>query len=246
MKRLVIAALALVAVGVVASSALAGTAGRSSVIYDSTSPNGAPTNQVSYGPAAYSFGTIGDQIAFAPGTARSLNSATVTLSSWACQNGTWFDKNCNTTPGATFSQPITMKIYDASTYDPTNPAANTAIATSTQTFNVPYRPSASPKCGDGRWLTPSKDCKNGLADDVTFNFSHATLPGTVVYAISYPTSGEPSDSLNVAVTEAAPSVGTSSDQDLWINGAPKADFDDGWATAHRVTPAVQFKAGNAS
>ena len=238
MKRLVIAALALVAVGVVTGSAFAAGAIKSSVIYDSTSPNGAPTNQVSYGPAAYSFNSIGDKISFA-GTARGLTNATVTLSSWACQHGSWNGGDCFTQPGATFSQPITMKIYDASTYDATNPAANTAIATSTQTFNVPYRPSASPKCGDGRWLTPSKDCKNGLADDVTFNFSHATLPLQVVYAISYPTGSEPSNSLNVAVTDKAPSVGGATDPNIWIDGTPNAGFGN-------YTPAVQFKAGNGS
>jgi hypothetical protein len=139
-----------------------------------------------------------------------------------------------------------MKIYDARTYDATNPAANTAIATSTQTFNVPYRPSASPKCGDGGWLTPSKECKNGLADDVTFNFSHATLPLQVVYAISYPPGSEPSNSLNVALTGQAPSVGTSVDEDLWIDGAQSPNFDGGYATSHHLTPAVQFKAGNGS
>ena len=56
-------------------------------------------------------------------------------------------------------------------------------------------------------MTPAKVCKNGLANDVTFNFSNVTLPDTVVYEISYPTGG-PADSLNVAITD-APSVGTS-------------------------------------
>ena len=64
MKRLVIAALAVAAVCVVAGSALA--ANGKSVIYDSTTPNGPPTNLPSYGPEAYSFTTIGDKITFAP------------------------------------------------------------------------------------------------------------------------------------------------------------------------------------
>ena len=50
----------------------------------------------------------------------------------------------------------------------------------------------------------------------------------------------PSDSLNVAITD-GPSVGTSIDTSIWIDGAtPKR-----WASAS-YTPAVQFKAGNAS
>ena len=66
-------------------------------------------------------------------------------------------------------------------------------------------------------MSPKDGCKNGLANDVTFNFSGVTLPDTVVYEISYPTGG-PADSLNVAVTD-APSVGTSTDANIWINGA---------------------------
>ena len=37
----------------------------------------------------------------------------------------------------------------------------------------------------GKWMSPTKECKNGLANDVTFNFSNVTLPDTVVYEISY-------------------------------------------------------------
>ena len=238
-KRLIVAAFAATSLVVLVGSALAGNAIRSSVIYDSTAANGSPTNLISYGPAAYSFKTIGDEVTFS-GTARSLNNVTVTLSSWACQQGTWYDKNCVTQSGATFSQQITMKIYDANGYVP---GTSPAIATSTQTFAVPYRPSASPKCtGDnaGKWYSPAKECKNGLANDVTFNSftpSNVTLPDTVVYEISYNTGG-PADSLNVAIT-AAPTVGQSTDPHLWIDGAKNIGFGN-------YAPAVQFKAGNAS
>jgi hypothetical protein len=243
MKRLVIAALSLVAVFVVAGSALAATGTKASVVYDSTAANGSPTNQVSYGPAAYSFNSIGDKIGFAPGANRSLNSATVTLSSWACQQGSWSGKDCVTQTGATFPQEVTLKIYDAAHL------SDSPIAQSTQTFNVPYRPSASPKCtGDnlGKWYTPAKDCKNGLASDVTFSFSHVTLPSQVVYAISYPMSSEASNSLNVAVTDQNPTIGTSIDNDLWIDGMQNPEFDGGYAASHHLTPAVQFKAGSGS
>jgi uncharacterized repeat protein (TIGR01451 family) len=230
-KRLIIAALAAMALVVAAGSALA--ANGKSVIFDSTNPNGPKTNLPSYGPTAYSFTTIGDKIAL-EGTARSLNSVTVTLSSWACQQGSWNGKDCVTQPGATFAQEMMLKIYDAS--DLTTP-----IATSTQSFDVPYRPSASPKCtatDAGKWMSTKEGCKNGLANDVTFNFSNVKLPDTVVYAISYNTGG-PADSLNVAVTDAAPSAGASTDTNIWIDGAENAGFGT-------YTPAVQFKAGNGS
>ena len=233
MKRLVIAALAVTAVFVVAGSALAaGT--KSSLVFDSSAPSGAPTNQVSYGPAAYGFSSIGDRINLA-GTARSLSNVTVTLSSWACQQGSWYGMDCVTQPGATFPQQMTLNVYDPSDL-------NHPIATSTQTLNVPYRPSASSKCTGadaGKWWTPAKECKNGLADDVTFNFSGQKLPATVVYAISYPMSSDASNSLNVAVTGGSPSVGESTDSLLWIDGAANDSYGN-------YTPAVQFKASNAS
>jgi len=238
MKRVFLAALALAAIGVVSVTAAA-TAGtpKTSVVYDSTAANGAPTNQVSYGPAAYQFSSIGDEVTLGSG-ARSLSNVTVTLSSWACQQGTWYDKNCVTQNGATFSQPITLSVYHVAS----DGSRGELIASKTQTLNVPYRPSASSKCGDGRWMTPDKQCKNGLADDVTFSFSGQKLDPTVVYAISYDPAG-PAASLNVAVTDNPPSVG-STDDPLWIDGAASPDFDGGGSLGY--TPMVQFKASNAS
>lgn len=241
MKRLFLAALALAAIGVVSVTAVA-TAGtpKTSVVYDSTAANGSPTNQVSYGPAAYSFSSIGDEITLGSG-ARSLSNVTVTLSSWACQQGTWYDKNCVTQSGATYPQSITLSVYHVAA----DGSRGDLIASKTQTFNIPYRPSASPKCTGsdaGKWMTPAKECKNGLADDVNFSFSGQKLDDNVVYAISYAPSG-PSNSLNVAVTDSKPSVGTANGPDLWIDGAPNAAFDGGTAG---WTPMVQFKASNAS
>jgi hypothetical protein len=238
MKRLVIAALVAVAVCVVAATALAA---KSNVIYDTTSPNGPPTNEPSFGPEAYGFTTIGDKINLQAGTPRTLSNATVTLSSWACQQGSWQNQTCLTEAGATFSEEITLSIWDE--------AHTTQLATSTQTFDIPYRPSASPKCLEiagnrpGGWYQPStKTCKNGLTKDVTFNFPKVTLPDTVNYEISYNTNHygptptgtpSPSDSLNVAVTPADASVGSDS------AGANEALLGG-------YTPMVQFKASNGS
>jgi len=248
MKKIItIALVCLSVVGVAAASSLAANNG--SVIYDSTTANGAPTNEPSYGPESYAYKTIGDKITFA-GTNRSLSSVTVTLSSFACQQGAWFNQDCVSKPGATFAQPMTLNIYDAATYNTVDPSANTPIATSAQTFNVTYRPSASPKCtgkNAGKWLSPATGCRNGITDDVTFPFSNVKLPSTVVYEISYNTSNYgpnpthaagPADSLNVAVGENTNSV----DPFLWIDGQANSTFDgntQGW------TPLVQFKASNA-
>jgi hypothetical protein len=247
MKRLaVLVALVVAAVVVVAGAAVAAGV-KTSVIYDSTAKNGPPSNLVSAGPEAYAFTSIGDTITFAPGP-RKLTNATVTLSSWGCVSGTWFGGDCSTPTGATFDQPITLTVTDS---------GGNVLASSTQTFAVPYRPSASPRCtGDdaGKWYSSAlKTCFNGYATDVTFNFSgNVTLPSTVTYAVSYNSThfgpnpvgegaacygtsgGCPYDSLNVALNDTYPSVGTPGyDADETVFGSP-------------YTPAVTFKAGGGS
>jgi len=251
MKRLaVIAACSLAALSVAVAVAAAGT--RTSVIYDSTAKNGPPSNLPSLGAEAYAFASLGDKVTFAAGP-RKLNSVTVTLSSWACVQGAWFKGNCVTPAGATFSLPLTLNIYDAGNL-------TTPIASATQTFAVPYRPSASAKCGDGRWYSSGlKTCFNGSADDVTFGFGgNVTLTDTVVYELSYNTThygpspigegascfgteaGCPYDSLNIALNT-GPSAGTDVVQgDVWQDGAPTTAYDSTY------TPAVQFKASGGS
>jgi len=204
----------------------AATASSGTVIYDSTvSP--LPGNMPSLGFEATSTSEFGDSITFA-GTARTLQSVTVTMSSWGCESGGWNNGDCVTTPGTTFSVPITLNIYAAN-----NPTPTGLITSVTKTFNIPYRPSAdNVHCtGDedaGKWYQgSSKTCFNGLAANITFDFSasNLTLPDNIVYGIAYNTThygsspvGEAAscytssggcgyDSLNVAL---APSVAVGS------------------------------------
>lgn len=157
------------------------------VIYDSTvSP--LPGNLPSEGFEAFGLKEFGDGITFA-GTSRNLVNVTVTLSSFACQSGNWFSGNCSTTPGSTFSIPITFNIYNAG-----NPVPGSQIATVTQTITVPYRPSAdNVNCTGvdaGMWFDAnSGQCFNGQAANVTFNFSsqNVVLPNSVVYGLVYNT-----------------------------------------------------------
>jgi hypothetical protein len=155
------------------------------VIYDST-VNPQPGNLPSVGPEAYAFKELGDNITFA-GTARNPKNVTVTMSSWGCQSGTWISANCVTTPGSTYSIPITLNIYNAG-----SPTPGTPIATKTQTFAIPYRPSSDNfNCTGGRWYqVTTGTCFNGLASNITFDLSslNILLPNSVVYGITYNTS----------------------------------------------------------
>ena len=221
---------------------------KASVIYNSTVANGPRANVPSIGPEAYAFDQLGNAVSFA-GSARNLTNVTVGLSSWACASGAWYSGDCSTPSGATFPQDITFNIYDST--------GATLLASSTQSFAIPYRPSASPKCtGDdaGKWYSPSlKTCFNGFYNEVTFNFSGVTLPNEVVYGIEYNTRdygpaptgvAGPSDSLNVALVNEPGDVTSGSDTapgSLWEehSGSPFAPTTE-WDPN---IPAVQFKAG---
>ena len=216
-QRILAFTLALIVLG--ASQALG------EVIYDSTvSP--LPGNLPSEGFEAFGLKEFGDGITFA-GTSRNLVNVTVTLSSFACQSGNWFSGNCSTTPGSTFSVPITFNIYNAG-----NPVPGSQIATVTQTITVPYRPAAdNVNCTGvdaGKWFDAnSGQCFNGQAANVTFNFSsqNVVLPNSVVYGLVYNTThygpnpigesaacvgtsaGCPYDALNIALAPVV-TVGT--------------------------------------
>jgi hypothetical protein len=68
-----------------------------------------------------------------------LDTVTVAMGSYGCETGS--GATCSTTPGATFNVPITLHVYavGSSPY-----YVGALLATQTQTFAIPYRPSADP------------------------------------------------------------------------------------------------------
>ena len=128
-----LALVGLVTVGLVTVPATVAGASGGSTIYDSTvSP--LPGNQVSEAFEATQTSQLGNQISFTPGSGRVLTSVVVTLSSWGCQTGGWSTDDCSTTPGATFSEPITLNLYDVGH---NGIAVGTKFASVTQTFPGP-------------------------------------------------------------------------------------------------------------
>jgi hypothetical protein len=216
-RRLVVVLLAFMAVlGLTAATATAKVS--RSVLYSSTAPG--VGNIPSLGVEAYSFNQIGDEVILR--RTATIKTVSVQLSDWACQAGTWdhVADNCLTTPGATFTTPITLNVYRASSTDSlgeTTPGR--LILTKTKTFTIPYRPSADnvhcTGAGDtghqGEWFKNGQGCFNGLAHTITFTLSglHAKLPKDVVWGVTYnsDTSGpnpigltnSPEDSLNVGL-----------------------------------------------
>lgn len=165
-------------------------------VYNSI-PNPIPPNVASEGPEAYAFSEIGDGLALARAVGGKLNTVTVVMSSWACQSGNWYSANCVTTPGATYTMPITLNIYSVVSGTSLEgvtpaPAPGALLATITQSFPLPYRPSTSTaNCTGGAWYdTKAETCFNGIAAPITFNLSSlkVTLPSQIVVGVVYNTS----------------------------------------------------------
>jgi hypothetical protein len=217
----------LVVFALVALPALAAMAAPGTVIYESQ-PNPLPGNVVSRAFQATQTTEFGDQITFASGP-RELGSASVVFSSWACQTGTTgAGGNCMSTPGATFTHPITLNLYEVDAAAPTGVGA--LITSVTQDVAVPYRPSADPACAaNGGWGSP--DCFNGFAFTVEFDLSGATVPDEIIFSIAFNTGtyGNPPlgvtgpyDSLNVGLvpTSVPPVTGTDADANVVFANTP--------------------------
>jgi hypothetical protein len=215
-KRFILSALAACSLGMgVLLAPTAGLAKDAGAAYDSI-PSPLPGNLPSVGFEATSTSEFGNQITFGHGS-RNLHQVAVTMSSWACQSGTWGDGTCVSAPGSTFPEDITLNLYNAPT-GASAPGPGSLITTMTEKFNIPYRPSATIACATGGW---GPSCFHGLATNIVFDFDlrsgHIKLPDSVVYGIAYNTSdygaapqrpqacnattqGCPYDSLNVALS----------------------------------------------
>jgi hypothetical protein len=241
-------------------TAIPAGASPTTTVYDSTvSP--LPGNLPGLGFEATQTSQFGNQVTLS-GAANQLNNVVVTMSSWGCQSGAWGNgygtaNACVTTPGTTFSEPITLNVYSVGA----NNAVGGLLATDTQTFNIPYRPSASNPSGlsaqgcsatNGEWYdSTDNSCYNGFANNITFDFSAqgVVLPSNVIYGVAYNTSdygavpyghstacyvtaaGCGYDSLNVGLNADPTNVSVGSDPNpgtVYWNTATAADYcDDG-------------------
>jgi len=243
---------------IVGTAAVAHAAPDPIALYDSIGT--VPGNVASVGFEATSTSEIGDRVQIGPGP-RQLSSVTVLMSSWACQIGGWTGPTpCFTSPGATFTHPLTLTLYaDNGTATPGG-----VLATTTVDATIPYRPSADPvNCSGGRWFNGTT-CYNGFASPVTFDFAAGTvLPSRLIWTISYNTthhgyqpigaaacgSNCPYDSLNVGAATLTPSPTHGTDVDpagiFWntsfagfycdggVGGAGTLRLDDSCWTSNR-------------
>ncbi len=220
----------------------ASAAGSGSAAVFNSIPKTLPGNVPSVGFEATSAKEFGDYARFA-GNKRKLQNVTVVMSSWGCESGTWSAGNCSTTAGANFSLDITLNLYN----NGGNGAVGAPITSKTQTFAIPYRPSANVNCTGGRWMAANSTCYNGLAKSITFTFPAGTvLPASVIYSIQYNTThygptpigesaqcfNEPGgcgyDSLNVSAASTTPKIGVDDDVNgIFQNSSSAGSYCDG-------------------
>jgi hypothetical protein len=206
-------------IGACAASAalIAPLSANAAVIYNNT-PKPLPGNLPSVGFQATSTSEFGGLVEFAS-TQRREPTVTVIMSSWACEFSS--GATCATVASATFPQKITLNIYKAN--ELSGEPEGAPISTTSQTFEIPYRPSESKRCpatpeGKG-W---GRECLLGKTHTIVFHPTEVVLPQKAIIAVAYntqsygaePTGVEgPYNSLNVAVTNpeagpVTPSVGS--------------------------------------
>lgn len=228
-----------------------------SILYDSlVTP--LPQDMFSEAFTATSTSEFGQEINLASAGAN-LSSVVVTLSDWACGNGN-AGNDCVTTPGETFPLPVTLDIYAAPATPST--ALGMPIASDTQNFQIPFRPSeddthclgpnldnpgATPGYPNGEWYNGST-CSVDLNSNITFNAADFTgsvssLPGELVYGISYPTTSTPAQSLNVAVSDDTGNAGTTNvtvGSDAITGDFLDSSYQDSYCAASQVPGTFQY------
>jgi len=213
---------------IVAATAITAGSASAAIVFNNL-PKPKQGNVPSLGFESDSVSEMGAQVDF--GHATTPTSVSVEMASWACGN-LQGGRACETTPGATFTWPMTLNIYNVGAKN----QPGSLIKSVTENAAIPFRPSARSKCplsGEGvvGW---GPKCFYGKAFPLTFSeLGGVSLPEKVILSVAYnttdygyapthvPSIGE--DSLNVGLTEASnasPAKGSSpllATEEIYLN-----------------------------
>jgi hypothetical protein len=185
-------------------------AGDTGVAYNAMPFGVVNCSKPSFGVEAYNFNEIGDEVKLASGTPRELVSLSVLFASYGCgTSGHWHTDDCTTAPGATFTHSITGNIYSVTDCMGAPCPDGPPIATATETFTIPYRPSKDAvNCtgaNAGKWFNPFANggpgaCQNSISTVLTFTFpTGIILPENVIWTVQYNTSNSGYDPITPPV-----------------------------------------------
>jgi Collagen triple helix repeat (20 copies) len=169
------------ATGATGATGAPGNGGTPSVVYNDI-PSPLPDSLIAEGFQAGGAAEFGGAVQLA-GSARSNPVVTVVLDSFGCESGT--GTSCQTTPGSAFSAPITLNIHNV------NPdgSVGSLVASYTNTFEIPYRPSETASCTGGQagyYVGGDGACHPSLSVAVTFDLGgqRVTLPNDAVVSVA--------------------------------------------------------------
>lgn len=199
--------------------AAGGTARAQDVTIYNSIPNPLPQSLPSLGYQATSASEFGDYVRFAPGTSRELTNVTMTMVTWAYQS---MPESTGFGNALGYTVPMTLKLYNPGGAGNT-PSVGSVIATRAITAFIPWRPEPSGGACGGTTYDAGGTCYNGMATNVTFDFSGVIAPDEVIYGLAFNTETHgysptgipgPYNSLNFGLNDiTGPSVGTDMDSD---------------------------------
>jgi hypothetical protein len=186
-------------------------------------------NYPSVGYQATATAELGDLVALEPGTGRTVRQITVGMSAWGCESYDGAGK-CVTTPGATWTHPLTLTVYAVAGTDAA-PVPGAVVWQQTMDATIPYRPSTDARCTapdaytQGRWYSEADGtCYYGYLFPVTFTpATTVTLPDEVIVTVAYSTqtygaapigTDGPYNSLNYALVESTDSTELAAGSDV--------------------------------
>lgn len=174
--------------------------------YDNIMPESRTDNPVSLGYAATGTTEFGSQIALGNEGGVVNPEVEVLMSVWSCELGEW-NSGCITTNNTnTFDAELTLNVYEVGFEN----SVGASITSVTETFALPFRPSADPTCPSvTQYRASDGKCFNGRPAGVAFDLTGVTLPHKAIVSVEFTpsnTAGDPLNSLNVGL-EGPPVIG---------------------------------------